>query len=102
MNLSLVGDADLIGGKIDMILGVKPLRTVDKIITNIPVAGWLLTGEEKALITAHFHIKGRSEDPEVVPVPITSVSEKVLGVFKRVLGLPGKVIEDVGGILEGR
>jgi uncharacterized protein YhdP len=101
MNLSLVGDSDLVKGRIDMILGVMPLRTVDKIITHIPIAGWLLTGEEKALITAHFHIKGRSDDPEVIPVPITSVSEKVRGVFRRVLGLPGKVVTDMENVLGG-
>lgn len=101
MNLSLVGEADLNEQKLDLVLGVKPLRTVDKIVTQIPIAGWLLTGEEKALITAHFEIKGKSEDPEVTPIPITSVSEKVRGVFKRVLGLPGKVVTDVEDLLQG-
>jgi hypothetical protein len=101
MNLSLVGDSDLGKGKVDMVLGVKPLGTVDKIITQIPIAGWLLAGEEKALITAHFHIKGRSDDPEVIPVPITSVSEKVRGVFRRVLELPGKVVTDMENVLGG-
>jgi uncharacterized protein YhdP len=101
MNLSLVGNANLAEKKLDLVLGVKPLRTVDKIVTQIPIAGWLLTGEEKALITAHFEIKGRSEDPEVTPIPITSVSEQVLGIFKRVLGLPGKVVTDVGDLLQG-
>lgn len=101
MNLSLVGNADLAEKKLDMVLGVKPLRTVDKIVTHIPIAGWLLTGEEKALITAHFEIKGKAEDPDVTPIPITSVSEKVLGIFKRVLGLPGKVVTDVGDLLPG-
>jgi uncharacterized protein YhdP len=101
MNLSLVGDSNLITKKLDLVLGVKPLRTVDKIVTKIPIAGWLLTGEEKALITAHFEIKGKAEDPDVTPIPITSVSEKVLGIFKRVFGLPGKVVTDVGELLEG-
>jgi hypothetical protein len=101
MNLSLVGDSDLGKGKVDMVLGVKPLGTVDKIITQIPIAGWLLAGEEKALITAHFHIIGRSDDPEVIPVPITSVSEKVRGVFRRVLELPGKVVTDMENVLGG-
>jgi hypothetical protein len=101
MNLSLVGDADLAKEEVDLVLGVKPLRTVDKIITQIPIAGWLLTGEEKALITAHFQIKGKGDDPDVVPIPITSVSEKALGIFKRILELPGKVIEDMGEMLEG-
>jgi hypothetical protein len=100
MNLSLVGNADLAERKLDLVLGVKPLRTVDKIVTQIPIAGWLLTGEEKALITAHFEIKGKAEDPDVTPIPITSVSEKVLGIFKRVLGLPGKVVTDMGELLE--
>jgi len=99
MNLSLVGDLDLVRKKLDLVLGVKPLKTVDKIITQIPIAGWLLTGEEKALITAHFQITGDTDDPEVVPIPISSVSEQVLGIFKRVLGLPGKVVTDMGEIL---
>jgi hypothetical protein len=101
MNLSLVGSADLAEHGLDLVLGVKPLRTVDKIVTKIPIAGWLLTGEEKALITAHFAIKGKSEDPDVIPIPITSVSEKVRGIFRRVLGLPGKVVTDVGDLLQG-
>ncbi|MEJ2700329.1 MAG: hypothetical protein P8Z70_11805, partial [Desulfuromonadales bacterium] len=73
----------------------------DKIVTNIPIAGWILTGKEKALFTVYFRIKGKSEDPEVIPIPVTSVSEKVLGIFKRVFQLPGKVITDMGEILGG-
>ncbi len=101
MNLSLVGDIDLVNEELDLVLGVKPFRTVDKIITRIPIAGWLLTGEEKALITAHFEIKGPSGDPVVRPIPVTSISEKVIGIFKRVLGLPGKVVTDFGGLVTG-
>ncbi len=100
MNLSLVGDLDLDKNQIDVLVGVKPLRTVDKIVTHIPIAGWLLAGEEKALITAQFQIRGESANPEVTPLPINSVSDKVLGIFRRVLGLPGKVIQDLGEMVE--
>ncbi|BCR04163.1 hypothetical protein DESUT3_12320 [Desulfuromonas versatilis] len=100
MNMSLVGSLDLNTEQLDTQLGVKPLRTVDKIVTNIPLAGWLLAGDEKALLTAHFQIRGDSRNPEVMPMPINTVSEKVLGIFKRVLGLPGKVITDLGGLVE--
>ncbi len=102
MNISLVGELNLNTKMLDAFMGVKPLRTVDKIITSIPVAGWLLAGEEKALITAHFHIRGHPDSPEVLPVPITMVSEKVFGVFRRVLHLPGKLIEDVGDMVDGK
>ncbi len=101
MNLSLVGKFDLARHRVDAVMGVKPLRTVDKIITKIPLAGWVLAGDQKALITAQFTVKGPTTDPEVVPIPISSLSGQVLGIFRRVLGLPGKMVEDVGGILQG-
>lgn len=101
MNLSLVGKMNLKTDQVDAILGVKPLRTVDKIVTNIPIAGWLLTGKEKALITAHFKISGDLHNPEVSAIPVSSISGQVLGIFKRVLGLPGKVITDPGGLIGG-
>jgi uncharacterized protein involved in outer membrane biogenesis len=102
MNLSLVGDVDLVKNELDLILGVKPFGTVDKLITHIPIAGWLLTGEDKALITAHFEITGPSKAPKVLPIPVTSVSSKVLGIFQRVLGLPGKLITDPGEVITGQ
>lgn len=99
MNLSLVGEVHLVNDRIDALLGVKPLRTVDKIVSRIPIAGWILAGEEKALITAHFRVEGPRSDPSVYPVPVTSLSEKVSGIFRRVLGLPGKFVSDFEKVL---
>ncbi|RLB76421.1 MAG: hypothetical protein DRH06_05980, partial [Deltaproteobacteria bacterium] len=100
MNLSLVGTHNLIDDKLDFTLGVMPLRTVDKILTSVPIAGWVLTGKNKALITAHFKIEGTSEAPEVTPVPIESVSKTVFGLMQRTLSLPIKLIQDIGSLLE--
>lgn len=100
MNLSLVGDYDLRQDRCELLLGVKPFGTVDKIVSKIPLAGWILTGDNKALITAHFRITGPIDDPEVDAIPITSVSDKVLGIFKRTLGLPGKMVDDMGKLFK--
>lgn len=102
MNLSLVGSFDLKQDQLDLLMGVKPFGTVDKIVSKIPLAGWILTGENKSLITAHFRIQGPSEAPEVEAIPITSVSEKVFGIFQRVLGLPGKMVSDVGELFQSK
>jgi hypothetical protein len=101
MNMSVVGTTDLVNQEMDLRVGVKPFGTVDTIVTHIPIAGWLLTGDEKALITAHFKITGKSDNPEVRAIPVTSLSSKVLGIFKRVLGLPGKAITDPEGLITG-
>lgn len=100
MNLSLVGSIDLPRDELDLLLGIKPLGTVDRIVTSIPIAGWLLAGENKALITAHFQIRGPSAAPVVTAIPISSLSKQVLGIFQRVLGLPGKMLSDVGEMLQ--
>ncbi len=100
MNLSMVGSQNLIDNTMDFTLGVMPLRTVDKVITNIPIAGWILTGEEKALITAYFKITGSPEKPQVAVIPVDSVSKTVFGIFRRTLGLPGKLVEDIGSLFK--
>jgi hypothetical protein len=100
MNLSLVGNANLITNQTDTTLEAMPLRSVDRILTHIPVAGWLLTGEKKALIVAHFRMSGPSDDPVVEAIPLESVSAPVIGIFKRLIGLPVKLVTDPGGLLQ--
>ncbi|GAB4179199.1 MAG: hypothetical protein Kow00100_21170 [Geothermobacteraceae bacterium] len=99
MDISMVGSYDMPGAEIDAVAALKPLRTVDKIITKIPIAGWILGGKEKSLVTAQFRITGPAADPRVDAIPISSISSKVLGIFKRVLTLPGEVLMDPGKVL---
>lgn len=100
MNLSAVGTHNLNDDTLDSTLGVMPLRTVDKIVSSIPIAGWLLAGENKAIVTAYFKIEGSKEQPKVTPIPIDSVSSTVFGIFKRTLGFPVKMIKDIGTLFE--
>ncbi len=100
MNLSLIGSQGILDDQLDFTLGVMPLRTVDKVITKIPIAGWVLTGEDKALVTAHFKVEGTKDQPKITPVPIDSLSQTVFGIFRRTLGLPGKLVKDVGSIFK--
>lgn len=100
MNLTLVGKLDLKDQQMDMVLGAQPLRTVDKVVTHIPIAGWILGGKEKALITTQFEIRGKATDPEVTAIPFNSLSKKVIGIFKRLLRLPEKVITDPAEVFQ--
>jgi len=94
-DMAFVGKADLAKDRLDFIIGVKPLQTVDKILSNIPLAGWILTGEKKAFVVANFRVTGSSQDPKVEAVPFSSLSDMAVGIFKRTFGLPGKIVDDV-------
>ena len=94
-DMAFVGKADLAKDRLDFIIGVKPLQTVDKVLSNIPLAGWILTGEKKAFVIANFHVTGSNHDPKVEAIPFSSLSDMAVGIFKRTFGLPGKFVGDV-------
>jgi len=94
MNQSYTGQVDLVSKEIDMAMAIHPLGTVDKIVSKVPVAGWLLTGENKTLLTAHFNVSGKIGDVSVMIMPLNSITEPTIGLLRRTLGLPFKLIED--------
>ena len=61
LNISAIGKVDLVKNELDATIGVKPLQTVDKVLSHIPIVGWILTGKNKSLITAYFEAKGKLE-----------------------------------------
>ncbi|NVO00167.1 MAG: AsmA-like C-terminal domain-containing protein [Geobacteraceae bacterium] len=101
MNISFVGKHDLKSDNLDLTVGVQPLQTVDKVVSHIPIVGWILTGKEKSLISAYFEIKGKSTSPEVSAIPVSSLGKGVFGIFKRMFQLPAKLFTDTGEVILG-
>ncbi|QXE85794.1 AsmA-like C-terminal domain-containing protein [Geomonas nitrogeniifigens] len=102
MNISAVGKVDLVKDELDLNVGVQPLQTVDKVVSKIPIFGWILTGKDKSLITTYFEAKGHIEDPQVTAVPVKSLAKGVFNIFKRVFELPARLITDTGEVIIGR
>jgi hypothetical protein len=94
LDMSYLGQYNLIDDQLDLLVVVKPLATVDKVVSHLPVAGWLLTGEERTLLTAQFKVTGAGADPQVEAIPISTLSKGVLGIIQRTLSLPYKLVTD--------
>ncbi len=101
MNMSLIGKYDFVRDNLDLTLGIQPLQTVDKVVSHIPIVGWILTGKDKSLITTYFEIKGKSANPQVSAIPVKYLGRGVLDIFKRVFQLPAKLITDTGEVVLG-
>ena len=101
INLSAVGKLDLMRNELNLTIGVQPLQSVDKVVSRIPIVGWILTGKDHSLITTYFEAKGPIEDPQVTAVPVKSLARGVLNIFKRVFELPGKLFTDTGEVVIG-
>lgn len=94
MNQSYSGELNLINKQTNFVITIHPLGTVDKIVSSIPVAGWLLTGQDKALLSTSFAVKGKVDDVSVYIIPLETLTEPTIGLLKRTLGLPFKLFED--------
>jgi len=101
MQISAAGKVNLLKKEFDNIVGVHPLGTLDKIVAKIPVAGWLLTDEKGNLITVHFRVDGNWDNPNVTPIPVQSVGQGVLDIFRRLFQLPAKLVTDTGEVILG-
>ncbi|MFQ5465620.1 MAG: AsmA-like C-terminal domain-containing protein [Thermodesulfobacteriota bacterium] len=92
VRMNAVGDISIVDGSTDVALVMHPFVTLDKIISSIPIAGWVLTGEEKSTISLSFKISGTVKEPVVDPLPVNMMGEKVFGIIQRIIELPMEVI----------
>lgn len=101
MHLSMVGTINFVKEDLDLLIGVQPLQTVDKVISRIPVVGWILTGGDGSLITTYFEAKGSWADPQVTAIPVKTIASGTLNIFRRVFELPVRLFTDTGEVVLG-
>ncbi|MDH5542761.1 MAG: AsmA-like C-terminal region-containing protein [Nitrospinota bacterium] len=96
LRLSMLGDVNLAEGKLDLLLGLKPFTTIDKVVSSIPLAGKILAGDEKSLIISYYRLGGTFDNPDSRAVPAESVARTMIGIVQRILEAPAKALSTTG------
>ncbi|MBT6601841.1 MAG: hypothetical protein HOB32_09355 [Nitrospina sp.] len=82
----IAGKFDLNELEMDTEVGVAHLPGLDKLLTQIPIVGSILTaGNEGSLIKTYYDVNGPFDNPKVTAIPFTSLSKKFIGLFQGVL-----------------
>jgi uncharacterized protein YhdP len=68
LRMSMEGDVDLGARNYDLLLHLAPLQTIDKIVSSVPLVGYLLTGRERTLTSLSYRVKGPWSDPAVAGI----------------------------------
>ncbi|MBW2208937.1 MAG: AsmA-like C-terminal region-containing protein [Deltaproteobacteria bacterium] len=97
LNAVASGEVNMAENTIDIHLGTQPLETVDVVVSKIPILGYILTGEDQALLTYYFTVKGPLGDAEVKHVPFRTLGGGLAGLFKRLFLTPVKIFKDISG-----
>jgi uncharacterized protein YhdP len=102
LNMTVVGEGDLVKMEIDVKIGVQALQTVGRIVSRIPIVGWLLTGGKKRFLVVYYEAKGKWDNPTVSTLPRTAISSGILNIFKRAFELPNAMITQPGKVFLGQ
>jgi uncharacterized protein YhdP len=101
-NAAARGQVDLSTERLDIDLGAQPLGTIDFLVSNIPVLGYILTGKEKSILVYAFKVTGPLSNPEVRYVPIKNLGGSIVGVFKRMFLTPHRLLKKMSGTSKNR
>jgi hypothetical protein len=85
MHIAAQGEIDLRERKVDVRIVVSPLRTVDSVVSKIPLVNRILAG---TLISVPIRVRGDLGNPTVTPLSPSMVGAGLLGIVKRTLTLP--------------
>ena len=92
MKIFFEGKWNFINDNLDLIVLVAPFKTIDYIISKIPIISGILMGKSKTLISFPVKISGPSSNPRIIPISPSAIGSGLFGIMKRSFGLPFKLI----------
>ncbi len=89
IDIFTTGKYELLKNYIDIHTIFTTFRGINKIISSIPLIGWIIGGKEKSFTGVAFHIKGDIDGKlSVKPIPLKNMGEGIIDIIKRTITLP--------------
>jgi hypothetical protein len=71
---------------------LAPLKTMDAILTSIPILGKVVGGTDKAVISIPVSLKGSLIDPTVTLLPAEAIGEGLRNLVANTLMMPFQIL----------
>ncbi|GAB6096914.1 hypothetical protein JCM14469_31670 [Desulfatiferula olefinivorans] len=90
INFYAHGYIDLETRSLDLTVLASPFKTVDGVIDRIPVAGRILGGKNRSLLSVPLKVEGHLDDPRlrILPKSVTGLSSALVDTFVQTFRLP--------------
>jgi len=92
LNFFARGKLDLATWSTDMVVLVAPFKTLDVLVSKIPLISQVFGGENAAVVTIPVGVKGDIRDPSVTLLPPEAVGEGLLNLVTNTLSLPFRIL----------
>ncbi len=90
LNLAAEGVIDFTDNTIDITVLVAPFKTIEYILSHIPVVKHILANK---LITVPVRLTGDLRNPDVTALSPEDIGENILDIMKKTLAIPFKVLD---------
>ncbi len=90
MEIACQGDIHLLDNELDLQYLLAPLKTVDLVVKKIPLVSEVLNG---TLVSIPVKVTGPWADPKITALSPSAVGSGLLGIMKRTVQLPLRMIE---------
>ena len=89
LNIFAAGRYNIVKNYLDIYATFTTFKTINNLISRIPIIGWVIGGKERSFTGINVHIVGTPGGKiSVKPVPLKGLSKGFLGILKRTLMLP--------------
>ena len=95
LNLFARGKMNLSTFELDVVVLISPFKTLDAIVSKVPLVGRIIGGDTATLVTFPVGVTGKANDPQVTLLPSSAVGEGLMNIVKRTLLLPFHIFSPV-------
>jgi len=93
LNLFAKGDMNMDDLHADITLLIAPLKSIDSLISKVPIIGEPIIGEDGSIVTIPVAIKGPLDDPKITALHPEAVGDAVWGLVKDTMMLPFNILK---------
>jgi hypothetical protein len=92
LNIFGQGTIALADWSTDLTIMLAPLKTVDAVLTNIPLLGKVVGGKDKAVLSIPVALKGDLRDPAVTILPPEAIGKGLINLVANTLMMPFQIL----------
>jgi len=95
LNFFASGNVDMGKADMDIDMLVSPFKTIDTLVSKVPILGRVIGGKDASVIAIPVKIKGQIRDPKVTVLPPDAVGKAMIDLVLGTLKLPFKILSPI-------
>ncbi|NIA10545.1 MAG: hypothetical protein GWP10_12655 [Nitrospiraceae bacterium] len=95
LNFFASGKVDMANADLDIDMLVSPFKTIDAVVSRVPILGRIVGGKNASVIAIPVKIKGQMRDPKVTVLPPDAVGKAMIDLVLGTVKLPFRILSPI-------